>query len=503
MRKRILCYGLWLWLVCCLYFFENNAGTLTVLACTLLLPLFPAIWLHAPVPNDENKRRRKRKTLLIPDASHQEEEEPGDLRGYLPGDPVNRIHWKLSAKRDELLIREGAREEAEAEIRTKTMDSEDSVISPERKSRWIWLMAGILLCSLLLLFLHPEARRGAQALLNRLYEASEQVNSYVYKRFPVDAEQSLTLSVCLLGIFALSLLSLLFFSGSRSLALGLMAGCVFFQVYFGLAFPAWANVLLLALFALWTLARPWNRKRCSQILVLITAVSLSAMIFLPGTNEAVESASENVRDWLSLTAQQIAGTVHETAEGEKEIRRTHTQSLTTGDQEARPDREFRLVAVEEEQISMPRWINYLRIIFLLFLTVATVILPFLPFLWLNARQKKAAEMREAFKSEQISEAVCAIFQHVIAWLEATKNDAGNLPYTQWAEHLREDVPEHYSDRFAQCSAIFEEAAYSNHQLTKEHRRKVLILLEETEKWLLSKADWKQKFFLKYGKCLYQ
>ena len=30
---------------------------------------------------------------------------PRSVRGYLPGDPLKRIDWKLSAKRDELIVR--------------------------------------------------------------------------------------------------------------------------------------------------------------------------------------------------------------------------------------------------------------------------------------------------------------------------------------------------------------------------------------------------------------
>ena len=42
-----------------------------------------------------------------------EDPEPGDLRPYLPGDPVRRIHWKLSEKTDQTLIRESAPEALE------------------------------------------------------------------------------------------------------------------------------------------------------------------------------------------------------------------------------------------------------------------------------------------------------------------------------------------------------------------------------------------------------
>ena len=42
--------------------------------------------------------------MTVRSFTRQESEEPGDVRPYVPGDPVQRIHWKLSAKKEELLI---------------------------------------------------------------------------------------------------------------------------------------------------------------------------------------------------------------------------------------------------------------------------------------------------------------------------------------------------------------------------------------------------------------
>lgn len=502
MRKQLLVYGLWLILACCLYFFENNAGTRIILVCSLLLPLIPAIRHGLPAAKDVPETGQKPQAAAVQSFSDQEDDTPGDVRSYMPGDPINRIHWKLSAKKDELLIREQSKEATITHCQTEEPASNNTAIGEKRKNPSAWWMMGLFLLSMLLLLVIPEANHGAQALMNRIFEASERVNAYLYDRFPVDAGQSVTLTVLLLSFAAFGLFFLIILSGSRMPALVFMACCAAFQVYFGLSFPPWVNVPLFAVFTLWMSEHPLDRKKARIVLAVIAAVSLTVMIFAPGTNAVIEAASENVRDWFSRTAGQIAGTVRETATGENETRHVHTQSLMPGGQEAQPDREYRLVTVEEEQISMPHWVNYLRIGLLLLLVIALVILPFLPFLLLNARRKKALEMRKAFQSENVSEAFCAIFQHVIAWLEATGNGAGNLPYVQWSESLRHDLPEQYSDHFARCAAVFEEAAYSNHALAEEQRRQALNLLDETEQWLISRADWKQKLRLKYGKCLY-
>ena len=44
------------------------------------------------------------------DHRRSEDPEPGDLRPYVPGDPVRKIHWKLSEKTDQILIRESSPE---------------------------------------------------------------------------------------------------------------------------------------------------------------------------------------------------------------------------------------------------------------------------------------------------------------------------------------------------------------------------------------------------------
>ena len=132
------------------------------------------------------------------------------------------------------------------------------------------------------------------------------------------------------------------------------------------------------------------------------------------------------------------------------------------------------------------------------LTAALVILPFLPFLWLNQRRKKALDARKTFESGNISEAVFYIFQHVIAWLEATGHGEGNAPYAVWRVGLSPD----YAERFAACEKLFEEAAYSNHEMKEEDRQQALALLNETEHLLQRQADWKQRLRLKYKECLW-
>ena len=497
MRKRYVCLAVWLMLACLLYFFENNTGTRIVLACSFLLPFVPAI-RRGLSGKDTVRNQPAVISRTVRTFAFREEDDPGDVRAYLPGDPVNRIHWKLSAKRDELLVRTQAADAAAEEAEAKAVAETGQPFAGSVKKRVLLSAFAAVLFSMILLFVVPSANLGLQALLNRLFDASEAVNAYAYGRYDVPAGQSVVFAVVLLSVTGISLLGTALLSGSLLPALGLMAGGVIFQVYFGLSFPAWVNVPLFALFVLRMLKQPWNRKAVLSLLAGTAVLALGVLLICPGVDSATEAASEAARDWLSQAARSITGTAQELPAEKKETRHVHTQSLTAGTREARPDREYRLVTVEEEQISMPHWVNYLRIVLLLLLTAALVILPFLPFMLLNQRRKKALDARKAFESPNISEAVFAIFQHTAAWLEATGHGDGNAPYAAWKAGLSPD----YASRFAACEKLFEEAAYSTHEMKEEDRQQALDLLNETERTLRQQAGWRQRLRLRYKECLW-
>lgn len=501
MTKRWFGYGAWLLLAACLYFFENNTGTRVVLLCTLLLPFVPSV-RRAFFSPDESRKDETRESLTVRIFERREPEDSGDVRRYVPGDSVRRIHWKLSAKKDELLVRETAAGEAvcgqEKNVTRVDADRKRKVSRQLAAS----FAAGILLCALLLLLI-PETRHSMRELLNRVFSASEVVNSYVYPRFAVPENQSVLPAVILLLCAVALLLGITAVLRSRLIALGLMAACVLFQVYFGLAFPSWVNILLGILFAGWMLRRPVRRKNWMACGAFILLVTLMTVIFLPGVNADTEAASEKVRDRLTQLAEQIAGTVPESPARETETRHIHTRSLENGDREAGTEQEFRLVTVEEEQISMPHWINWVKMILLLLLSVLVVALPFTPFLLLNACKRKARENRKAFASENVSEGIRAIFGQIVLWLETVYPGTENLLFREWAGVLPEELPEGYVERFARCAADFEEATYSLHPMPEEKRREVMDLLKETETALWNHSNRRQRFYLKYWMCLHE
>ena len=495
MKKRWIGYAAWLLLAAGLYFFENNTGTRVILLCSLLLPFIPPLRAAFFSP-DRPVKEEAAVSLTVGTFDRAETEETGDIRPYIPGDPVRRIHWKLSAKKDELLIRMGTPE-------TEPIAETEEIPFPagRREKRPVNLpavlsAAGILLCALLLALV-PAARQGFQELCNRLFAASEAVNAYSYRYFSVPENPDLFPAVCLLCCMGVLLAVWAAISRGPLPALGILAACTLGQVYFGLAFPAWILIPLYGLLAARMLIRPADRKALTAFCALLLLLTTLTALLFPGTDAATEAASEKARDRLSRITEEITGILREAPEGETETRHIHPRSLENGEENAETALEFRLVTVEEEKIAMPHSVRWLKIILLLLLTAAAAILPFAPFMWLNARKRKARETRKAFESDNAGTAVQAIFRQVILWLEAMKQGAGNLLYRDWTERLPAGLPENYPERFARCAADCEEAVYSNHAITEEQRREALALLKDTESAMWKAANRRQRFYLKY------
>ncbi|MBO4378746.1 MAG: DUF58 domain-containing protein [Clostridia bacterium] len=499
-RKSIAIYLCSIALLLCLYFFENNTGTRIVLLSSLSFLLIPSIRKALFGKNGTNAAVYPEQ--LVRTFSYRETDEPGDIRVYMPGDPINRIHWKLSAKRDEILIRPQA---VANSIQEELKIGEKTATNKGRRHAGklcIQICLTVILLSLLLLFLIPYARQAMQALCNRIYESSEAVNAYVYEYFAISPDHPVWPAVLLLAVILTSFIVLIVVTGSCLMSFSLFACSSAYQIYFGISFPAWLNIMLFLLFALSLASHPWKRRGIIAMLAAVVLVSVVITLFWSGTDAGTEMLSEKARDRLSQITGTVPGAVPESPEGENETRHVHTESLVLGDAPSVAVKEYRLVTKEEEQISMPNRIDYLKTALLFLLVIVLLILPFMPFLWLNARRKKAIEARNLFCSEDRNAAVCAIFQHAVAWLEATRHGAGNLPYREWTQRLSACLPMEYTQRFAACVTIFEEAAYSDHLLTEQQWRQMLEFIDETEKLMKEKADFRQKLSLKYRECLW-
>ena len=346
----------------------------------------------------------------------------------------------------------------------------------------------------------PFARSGAAVIANRLYDASEAVNAYAYDYFEVPDTASPHAALAWLTVFGGALCA--FAARRRIGALMLFLAAAFVETYFGITPPVWQNLLLFALLAL-LLAQGRNGAQSAALLAGIVCVALAVCLLAPRPNAAVEAYSEHLRDELGVAAQSDWRPL---PQPEAENEPVHQESrqreeLAASDAAGEQNRAFERQTETEQELSLPRRVDYVRIALLLLLTAAVLLVPFLPFLLLNRARRCAADRRAAFGDPDNAAAIRAMFAHTMRWLRACGLQTENRPFALCKEAVAQMTSEDYAAQYAQAVAIWQEAAYSAHGMDEEQRAAVRALLDRTEKTLYERADRRTKLRLKYKECL--
>lgn len=372
-----------------------------------------------------------------------------------------------------------------------------------RRKRVCFCCAVLMALSIVLLPALPPARLGLMALCNRLFSLSEQANAYAYARFPVPEDQSTVWAWLLIACFLGGYAGLAAALKSRLPLLLLAVLSAAAQAYFGLSLPTYGNILFFLLLGVGVMLFSAPPKCALAFAAAAVLTALLSVGLWPGVDAATEAASETARDHLALVTTALEEGTGESPAAPLETRHVNTRSLISGEAGAPTGREYRLLTVEEQQISQPHWIDYLKILLLLLAAAGAVFAPFAPFWYLNACRKKALEARRAFAGENVGEALCAMFRLAAAYLENGGCGEGNRPFRAWDLGKAEKLPEDYRRRFAACARLFEEAAYSDHAFSEEQREEMRQFLSETERVFFDEADWKEKLRLRYIKCLHE
>lgn len=356
--------------------------------------------------------------------------------------------------------------------------------------------------AVLLLFLIPDARNGLKSLANRLFAVSESVNAYAYVYFDVPSGQSIVPAVVLLSIIAFSAAGIILIRKSSFMMVCCAALIVGLQAYFGLSLPAWLNVLLFSALGL-LLVRGNNSSGflCMSVggIFLLAAVILSSY---PGVDFWIERQSETLRDRLTRSIVLPDSSSDSNADEPIETRHVNSRALVNGENPSQTDREYRLITKDQEQISLPDWVGNVTSFFPVAAAGAVLIAAGYLMLRVVHKRQKAAAKRFGFDSADRSEAICAIFRHIVAWLDSFGYGGGNFPYRDWEENLLTVLPEEYVSRFRSCVPLFEAALYSEKPSGEGQWKQVKDLLAETEKLLYHRADFGKRLKLKFWECLY-
>lgn len=379
----------------------------------------------------------------------------------------------------------------------------DAAVKPNFRKWAVSVCAAVLVGSVLALCLLPAARTGGKFLANRLFAASEAVNAYRYDFFAVPDQASALPAALLLGLALAALLVLAALLHLRAVPLGLAFALAGAEAYFGLTLPPAIQVLLFALLGL-GLVQGTVRSRL-PLLAAAAGIFLLVSWLAPGVHARLELRSEAVRDALAPVEQLLGGSDSKTPEEQplatRRENRLNPEGADGTSDDARNDRLYQHLQQQEQQISRPKRIHYLKIALLAVLILALLTVPFLPFVLYDARRRKALARRAAFASPVYAEAIRAMFAHLNAYLICCGKDGGNRPFSQWVPELERSMPPGYAERYAQGSALFREAAYSTHTMTEAQRDTMQALLLETEQILYQEADLRTRLRLRFAECL--
>lgn len=351
-------------------------------------------------------------------------------------------------------------------------------------------------CCALCLWLIPAARLGFQALCNRVFAASEAVNSYQYVYFPVADTQGAALAVALLIILLLCLCVLIICSDRSFPALIFGIALCALQIYFGLPFPGWVNILIYGALGLKMLVSHIHVKKAAVYAGSLLLISAAVFLFCPGTEEMVETASEQVRDHLTPAAFSEDDGLQMTADERIMTRHFSRKTLREGMEESDTGQTYRIGQHEERNISRPEWVDILRTVVLFLLVALLLIAPFLPFLLMGGKRRYLQERIRSCSSEDLREAVTALFFFTTSWLEASGCGKPGVLYRNWPESWQGIIPQTYVHQFLIGTDIYEQAVYSNHPLQEIHREQMQELLEETKELVLGRANWRERLRLR-------
>lgn len=350
--------------------------------------------------------------------------------------------------------------------------------------------------------LHPAARESAMALCNEVFAASEAVNSYVYERLPTAAGADPTLALILAIVACAALTGLAFLTKGSWTALLLAGGLIAGQAWLGLSLSAPVNVLWLGLLALAVAVRHAGRQAILPFAAGVLAVALAVGLLAPGTDPAIEAASERVRDWLAAAPLPQVPAGGEDTPDLLETRHENRRDLLEGENEAQTAQAYALVTVDEEQFALPHWADYLRMALLCLLIPVLLAAPFVPFWWLNRQSGRAARRLACLDAEDPAEAILGMFDLVIGYLDACRVGDANALYLH---RLPADcaLPADYQALYREAAAIWQEAAYSGHALTPAQRETTARLLAETERIFYDEADLRTRLYLRCVRCLHE
>lgn len=333
---------------------------------------------------------------------------------------------------------------------------------------------GIALIAALIVF-RNYISSGWALIMDHLYDTAEIAQAYIYDRFHVGAMgeehpyRSMHFAAiwgsCLLGIIT-ALPPARF---RRPLAMIIAAFSMIAFAYYGII-PSWVCIAVMAAAIVFLLSRGSIMSTATVLLAMMIVFGAVTLID-PGENYGISRADENFRDRFALISSYLDSS-NSSLEGLDELEQ---QMQDQQDQETEDG--------GSEFMAEHRGLIVLAVIALILaaLGAAAGIL-------IKRIRDRQAKNRAGLDSSDPKKAIIAMFPYAVKWLQPAGIETTGKNFSSLMPVIRADVSEEYAERYKEMYTLWQEAAYSDHEMTEEGRNKMNSFMSDTIDMIRDKTN---------------
>ena len=319
---------------------------------------------------------------------------------------------------------------------------------------------------------------GIGTLVNWFFDAAEEAQAYIYDRLPVEEASEGALRAGLAWVSAITGMAAALPPAkvrrgfSALIAIAIMLGLA----YYGLIPSAICIAAMIA-----ALSAAVSRGNILSILpVALAALLIFGAIVLadPGENYAVSRINENLRDRFALNSALIESEESLFDDEEEEFEDDMEDEDNEESEESGDEAEYGRYAI------------YGAII------LAVLALGTAAFILIRRFLRKRAQNRRGINSDDTREAVTALFPYAVRWLKGYGIEQPDRSFASMEPALKKEFTEAYSERFMNMYDVWNEAAYSDHEVTEESRTTMETFIEDTVDQVYKKCGLRDKLRLR-------
>ena len=303
---------------------------------------------------------------------------------------------------------------------------------------------------------------GWALIMDHLYDTAEIAQAYIYDRFHVGAmgEEHPYRSMHFAAIWGSCLLGLITALPParfrRPLAMIIAAFSMIAFAYYGII-PSWVCIAVMTAAIVFLLSRGSIMSTATVLLAMMIVFGAVTLID-PGENYGISRADENFRDRFALISSYLESS-NSSLEGLDELEQ---QMQDQQDQETE-DGGSEFMAEHRTPVGS---------------ALASLLFGF----------AEAIGIRIELLSQKIPPSIIAMFPYAVKWLQPAGIETTGKNFSSLMPVIRADVSEEYAERYKEMYTLWQEAAYSDHEMTEEGRNKMNSFMSDTIDMIRDKTN---------------